>query len=256
MATGMTASPTIWDHHSKPSRRPTLVVETVVTSFTLPLRARNGVPGRAVRSGYCLHMSWDVSGIPHRVASRRSGTSELEPDRLPEVRELAEMGWALAPEAPMWVFLPYVWPAEDRTWVPDRSTRWQIDTTLDAADRLLDVVCHPLSPAEKDTQEEDAAADLALVGVPPRPPGRLWLLRPVGDLENLEVVLEHLCAAAEARGVNTGLSVAFTDLCAGELKALAVCRTPALNNCRYPKAMNSPSWSSWYLPLPVSRCSL
>ncbi|MFE6225919.1 DUF5956 family protein [Streptomyces sp. NPDC057854] len=166
-------------------------------------------------------MSWDESGIPHRVASRRSGTTELEPDRLPEVRELVERGWAPAPETPMWVFLPYVWPAEARTWVPDRSTRWQLDTTLDAAGRVLDVECRPLSREEKETQEQDAAADLALAGVPPRPRGRLWLLRPVGGLENLAAVLEHLCAAAEARGVDTGLSVAFTELGAGELAALA-----------------------------------
>ncbi|GAA3043845.1 hypothetical protein GCM10017562_00830 [Streptomyces roseofulvus] len=166
-------------------------------------------------------MSWDESGVPHRVASRRSGTSELEPDRLPEVRELVEMGWALAPEAPMWVFLPYVWPARARTWVPDRSTRWQIDTTLDATGQILDVECHPLSPGEKETQEEDAAADLAIAGVPPRPRGRLWLLRPVGGLGDLQAVLEHLCAAAEARRVHTGLSVTFTRLCAGELEALA-----------------------------------
>ncbi|MEU3315829.1 DUF5956 family protein [Streptomyces sp. NPDC006662] len=165
-------------------------------------------------------MSWDVSGSPHRLAGRRSGRSELEPDRLPEVRELGELGWFLAPEAPMWVFLPFVWPAEARTWVPDRSTRWQIDTTVDASGRVVDVECHPVTESEQETQEEDVFADLARCGIPSRPTGRLWLLRPVGRFEDLGAVLDHLCARAEASGVPLGLSAAFVELCAGELGAV------------------------------------
>lgn len=170
----------------------------------------------------CVGMSWDVSGLPHRLAERRSGVSELEPDQLPEVRELGQWGWSLAPDAPMWVFLPYVWPPGARTWVPDRSTRWQIDTTLDATCQLLNVACHPVSQAERETQERDADADLARVGIPPRPAGRVWLLRPVGEFKDVEGVLDHLCASAEARGVPVGLSAEFAELCAEELRGLAV----------------------------------
>ncbi|MFJ7272644.1 DUF5956 family protein [Streptomyces sp. NPDC099050] len=153
--------------------------------------------------------------------------SELEPDRLPEVRELGQWGWSLAPDAPMWVFLPYVWPPDARTWVPDRSTRWQIDTTLDAACRLLDVACHPVSQAERETQERDANADLARVGIPPRPAGRVWLLRPLGGFKDVEGVLDHLCAGAEAQGVPVGLSAEFAEVCAGELRGLAVVDDPS-----------------------------
>ncbi|MEU9034005.1 DUF5956 family protein [Streptomyces sp. NPDC048352] len=147
--------------------------------------------------------------------------TELEPDRLPEVRELGEWGWSLAPDAPMWVFLPYVWPPGARTWVPDRSTRWQIDTTLDAADHVLEVICRPVSQAEWQRQERDAAGDLARVGIPPRPVGRLWLLHPVGGFECVDHVLEHLCTEAEARAVPVGLSAGFVELCADELSVLA-----------------------------------
>ncbi|MFD5417399.1 DUF5956 family protein [Streptomyces sp. NPDC127069] len=166
-------------------------------------------------------MSWDAGGSPHRQAGRRSGRSELEADRLPEVRELGELGWVLAPEAPMWVFLPFVWPSHARTWVPDRSTRWQIDTTTDGSGRVVEAECHPVTETEQETQERDALTDLAGVGIPPRPPGRLWLLRPVGGFEDLDAVLDHLCAQAEAHGVPVGLSAAFAALCADELEAAA-----------------------------------
>ncbi|MFF3215581.1 DUF5956 family protein [Streptomyces sp. NPDC002886] len=147
--------------------------------------------------------------------------SELEPDRLPEVRELGEWGWSLAPDAPMWVFLPFVWPSGARTWVPDRSTRWQIETILDTTHQLLDVTCLPISEAEREVQERDTAADLAHVGIPPRPAGRLWLLRPVGGFEDVEGVLDHLCASAETRGVPAGLSAGFAERCAHELRILS-----------------------------------
>ncbi|MEV6250699.1 DUF5956 family protein [Streptomyces sp. NPDC051742] len=166
-------------------------------------------------------MSWDASGRPHQLAVRRSAPSELEPDRLPEVRELEELGWIFAPAAPMWVFLPYVWPRNARTWVPDRSTRWEIDTTFAAAGQLLDVECRPVSAAEREARERDAAADLTVAGIPPRPSGRLWLLRPVGDFNELAAVLDHLCAAAEEREVPVELSADFARLCERELQILA-----------------------------------
>ncbi|MFB7513242.1 DUF5956 family protein [Streptomyces sp. NPDC056144] len=165
-------------------------------------------------------MSWDVEGCPHRLAARRSGPSELEADRLPEVRELEQLGWVLAPQAPVLVFLPYVWPPGARTWVPDRSSVWLIDTTLAADGRVLDVECRPAPVAERAALEADALADLGRAGVPPRPPGRLWLLRPVGGLPDLEAVLGWLLAAAVRQGIGFSLSAAFVRLCARELEAL------------------------------------
>lgn len=102
------------------------------------------------------------------------------------MRELAELGWELAPEAPMWVFLPYVWPPDTRTWVPDRSTRREVATTLDSSGHMTAVECRPLPAEESETQERGAATDLTAVGIPPRPRGRLWLLRPVGDFDELD----------------------------------------------------------------------
>lgn len=137
------------------------------------------------------------------------------------------LGWFLAPEAPMWVFLPFIWPAEARTWVPDRSTRWQVDTTLDGSGQVVDVECHPVTEAEQETLKKDASADLARCGLPPRPAGRLWFLRPVGRFDDLDAVLDHLFDRAEARGVPVGLSAAFVELCAAELQAAADAGRPA-----------------------------
>ncbi|WNI18146.1 DUF5956 family protein [Actinacidiphila sp. ITFR-21] len=163
-------------------------------------------------------MGWDEAGQPHPAALRRTSRTELEPDRLPEVRELAEFGWEPAPQAPLWVFLPYVWPEDDRVWVPDRSTRWAVETRTDAAGRITGVRCDPLSPDDLAVLESDANADLAAVGVPARPAGRVWLLRPPSGFDDLDAVLDHLCEAADRRGVEQRLSAAFVDLC-GEVMA-------------------------------------
>ncbi|MER7045469.1 DUF5956 family protein [Streptomyces jumonjinensis] len=165
-------------------------------------------------------MGWDTDGAPHTVALARTGRSEQEPDRLPEVRELAEFGWEPAPDAPMWGFLPYVWPEDRRTWVPDRSTRWAVETRLDATGTITGATCQPLSQHDLDVLENDANTDLAEAGVPPRPPGRLWLLRPIADHEDIDSVLDHLFTMAETHGIEARSSAAFAALCADELRSL------------------------------------
>ncbi|MFE0007655.1 DUF5956 family protein, partial [Streptomyces erythrochromogenes] len=89
-------------------------------------------------------MSWDEDGTPHPLAQRRTGRSELEADQLPEMRELEVLGWEPAPEDLRWVFLPYVWPPAARTWIPDRSTHWAVDTELDGHGHITGVECAPL----------------------------------------------------------------------------------------------------------------
>ncbi len=114
-------------------------------------------------------MSWDEDGTPHPLALRRTGRSELEPDRLPEIRELEVLGWEPAPEDLRWVFLPYVWPPAARTWIPDRSTHWAVDTALDGHGHITGVECAPLP--ERDVRGLDREADevLAALGSHPGP---------------------------------------------------------------------------------------
>ncbi|MFB6577229.1 MULTISPECIES: DUF5956 family protein [unclassified Streptomyces] len=171
-------------------------------------------------------MSWDEDGTPHPLALRRTGRSELEPDRLPEMRELEVLGWEPAPEDLRWVFLPYVWPPADRTWIPDRSTHWAVDTSLDGHGHITGVECAPLP--EPDLRDLDREADeaLAALGLPPRPRGRLWLLRPVGPFTTLGALLDHLDDLAGARAVEARPSAAFLALAREELAALAAPEEP------------------------------
>ncbi|MFG2991014.1 DUF5956 family protein [Streptomyces sp. NPDC048257] len=165
-------------------------------------------------------MSWDEDGTPHPLAQRRTGRSELEPDRLPEMRELEVLGWEPAPEDLRWVFLPYVWPPASRAWIPDRSTHWAVDTSLDGHGHITGVECAPL--AEPDLRDLDREADEALaeLGLPPRPRGRLWLLRPVGPFTTVGAFLEHLDALAESRAVEPRPSAAYLALARSVLAEL------------------------------------
>ncbi|MET9697075.1 DUF5956 family protein [Streptomyces sp. NPDC006529] len=167
-----------------------------------------------------MSWDWDEDGTAHPLSLRRSGRSELEPDRLPEVRELEVLGWESAPEQALWVFLPYVWPAAARCWVADRSTRWAVETRLDGHGRVTDVECAPLPAADLHGMDAEADATLAGLGLPPRPAGRLWLLRPVGPFEDLEAVLGHLYAVAAERAVEPAATRAFMELVRDELTAL------------------------------------
>ncbi|MFI5618128.1 DUF5956 family protein [Streptomyces sp. NPDC051567] len=165
-------------------------------------------------------MSWDEDGTPHPLALRRTGRSEQEPDRLPEIRELEVLGWEPAPEDALWVFLPYVWPPTARTWVPDRSTRWAVETRLDGHGHITGVECAPLSGPDRDDLDREADAALTALGLPPRPRHRLWLLRPVGPFPTVEAVLTHLHTRATARALPLRPSPELLTLTHTELTAL------------------------------------
>ncbi|MFD3544704.1 DUF5956 family protein [Streptomyces sp. NPDC058655] len=165
-------------------------------------------------------MSWDEDGTPHPLAQRRSGRSELEPDRLPEVRELEALGWEPAPEALRWAFLPYVWPPRARTWVPDRSTRWAVETRLDGHGHITAVECAPLPEADLAGLDAETADALTALGLPPRPRDRLWLLRPIGPFPHLDAVLTHLETRAEAQSIPPEPSQEFLALTRTELATL------------------------------------
>ncbi|MEV7579853.1 DUF5956 family protein [Streptomyces erythrochromogenes] len=159
-------------------------------------------------------MSWDEDGTPHPLAQRRTGRSELEADQLPEMRELEVLGWEPAPEDLRWVFLPYVWPPAARTWIPDRSTHWAVDTALDGHGRITGVECAPLPEPDLRGLDREADEALAALGLPPRPRGRLWLLRPVGRFTTVAAVLDHLDALAAAAPAQDLPSLARTELAA------------------------------------------
>lgn len=92
---------------------------------------------------------------------------------LPEVVAAGRQGFAPAPEAPMWCFLPVVWPDEHRAWVRDRRARTSVVGWDDGRTQR-----DHWSAATYALIEGDINRLLVDLGLPSRPPGRVWLLRP------------------------------------------------------------------------------
>ncbi len=125
-----------------------------------------------------------------------------------------EDGFEVAPDAPLWLFLPAVWPVESRAWVRDnriRELRTMINGQWDglpwgAADYF-----------EVEASEQDVIRSF---GLPPRPPGRVWLLRPPPGVSDLDQTLQLLTESARSAGVATEVTLEFFDHTARTLRAL------------------------------------
>ncbi|MFC9694768.1 DUF5956 family protein [Kribbella sp. NPDC056951] len=134
---------------------------------------------------YCvvvLNVDW---GLETPAAAPGGERLPLAAPDLPEVMELLRTGWALAPDEPMWVFLPAVWPSTHRVWVADRSTRW-VEHSRDGV--VVERV--PWSDELHAEVEADHNELLAQAGIPARPVGRLWLLKAPSKLASVQKVLE------------------------------------------------------------------
>lgn len=94
-------------------------------------------------------------------------------DELPEVRELMRAGWVPLGSAPLHCLLPAAWPAELRTWVPDRLPRVTLGGT---SDRYFGTA-GPLPEDEDYDPHADVAGCAEDVGLPEPPRDRIWLLR-------------------------------------------------------------------------------
>src|SRR6478609_1128301 len=125
-----------------------------------------------------------------------------------------EDGFEVAPDAPLWLFLPAVWPVESRAWVRDnriRELRTMINGQWDglpwgAADYF-----------EVEASEQDVIRSF---GLPPRPPGRVWLLRPPPGVSDLDQTVQLLTESARSAGVATEVTLEFFDHTARTLRAL------------------------------------
>ncbi len=145
-------------------------------------------------------------------------SSVLRPEELPEVVALGREGWFLAPEAPMWVFLPAIWPRAARTWVTDRSTRYTDSWMRTSAGTTYSR--EPSTAWERESVEADMDHDLARLAMRGRPRGRLWLLRPPPGLRTLEDTLDEIYQAADERGIDPGLNPLFVAFASHRLREL------------------------------------
>ena len=97
----------------------------------------------------------------------------------------------------MWTFLPAVWPASARAWILDTRIR---HARISCDGKPAQVV--PWCTADYFQVEADANELLVECGLPPRPAGRLWLLKSPPDQRSLHGTLELLVKSATAAGLD------------------------------------------------------
>jgi hypothetical protein len=118
-----------------------------------------------------------------------------EPGDVPAVGLARAQGYFPAHEAPLWCFIPAIWPSAARAWVHDQRVR-HLTRTCDGGplERLL------WSTADYARHEEDTNSFLAELGLPPRPAGRIWLLRAPAPYATPQDILDQIWAGWQASG--------------------------------------------------------
>jgi hypothetical protein len=134
---------------------------------------------------------------------------------LPLVQAARAMGYEPAPEAPLWCFLPAIWRNDARAWVRDTRIRHQ---TVSCGGKPASRV--PWSTADYAEVEADTNDLLGECGLPPRPAGRVWLLRLPPGYFTLDDVMTRLMVAAEAAGADVMASARFVVHVDAELRRL------------------------------------
>ena len=152
-----------------------------------------------------------VPGVRHSWDSVDSN----DPAAVPAAAGARALGFEPAPEAPVWCFLPWLWPDDARAWVRDARARHST------------IVCDGQPPRRVASSAWDYAAGeadvnrlLAECGLPPRPFGRLWLLRPPPGFATLDDALHHLTVRALADGEDLMASAGFVRAVGREVARL------------------------------------
>lgn len=139
-------------------------------------------------------------------------SDELED--LPEVIAAAADGWFAVTDAPLWCFVPAIWPTHARAWVRDTRVR-----TLKRGYPDGRWERQPWTAADHAEVEQDVDAHLARLGVAPRPAGRVWLLRPPPGIPTVQHVLDDVWAGSR-RGSPREDSPAFAEYTAARVAEL------------------------------------
>ena len=152
---------------------------------------------------------WAVDEPEARFARQQGdllGVETDDPCDLPGVRAAAALGFEPASEAPLFCFLPAIWPAGARAWIRDVRIRHGQVSRGDGPSRRV-----PWSTWDYFELEEETNRLLLTCGFVPRPPGRLWLLKPPPGFDTLDAVMSHLSASAIAAGLPILADRGFAD---------------------------------------------
>ncbi|MCQ3810121.1 MAG: hypothetical protein KTV68_06155 [Acidimicrobiia bacterium] len=126
----------------------------------------------------------------------------------PPADDHAHPGMFKEPEAPMWVFLPAIWPSDRRIWTPVGSYQTMTYCYYPAADRS-DTHKRTRTQEEQTEIDNDIDALLAEVGITPRPRGRVHYLEMPTGIFDLKEILESITARAHEEGVEPRCHKAF-----------------------------------------------
>jgi hypothetical protein len=145
-----------------------------------------------------VEADWGIDDEPSFFGPRAFGSAPVYSDRsedVPDVKAALAHGYFPAHEAPMWCFIPAIWPSNARAWVRDSRVR---HLTRQCNGGPLERL--PWTTADYAEDENDTNAFLAELGVPARPAGRIWLLRPPEPYGTAQDVLDDIWAGWEASG--------------------------------------------------------
>lgn len=116
--------------------------------------------------------------------------------QIPGVQRGAPLGFEPVPGGLLFCFLPAVWPDAARAWVRDTRARFSSMVCDEGPVQRM-----PWSTWTYLRTEAEANETLHECGLPPRPPGRVWLLRPPPAFASLSLTLQHLAKSAEQDGI-------------------------------------------------------
>lgn len=155
-----------------------------------------------------VEADWGVDDGPSSFGSpaRWEPVYSDSPEDVPAVQAARSLGYVPAHEAPLWCFIPAIWPAADRAWVHDRRVRTMGRQCDDGPLERL-----PWSAAVYADIENDANTLLAELGLPARPAGRIWLLRPPASYDSVQAVLDDIWAGWQAGGGQPMATRAFVE---------------------------------------------
>jgi hypothetical protein len=162
---------------------------------------------------------WGVETEPLHLRGIPDGkfapTESDDPMEMPAVKAAQQQGFEPAPEAPLWTFLPAVWPYPARAWVPDTRVRhMEVFCTGEPARTV------PWSTADYFEIETDANRLLSECGLPLRPPGRVWLFKPPQAITSLDATLSWLVKSAKGAGLDIMANRAFVEQVLSDLEGL------------------------------------
>ena len=146
------------------------------------------------------HLTWSEPPDPI-VDGDSTGVVTNQLVDLPEIAAVKADGFeGEMLEVPGWTWIWLLWPRSHRAWMPDRRVRF--GGSLDAADGDPSGRERWMWPTWEYAEVEEAAnSSLSDLGLPKRPLGRIWLLRPPTRFADLDAAFTEIVRLTDDREI-------------------------------------------------------